>query len=451
MNRVLHRAIWLVLIVCLTGLGAAAQEPLTLRQAIELALKQNPEEAEAHALVDESRADVAQARTALLPQVNFTEDMSRGNDPVYVFGARLRQQQFTQADFAIDSLNRPDPIGNFSTRLSGGWQIFDSLRTERLIRGAALIENSAVSQAGAIDQKTVFVVVAAYQQVLYAEREIDTAQHDVQTAEALLESVNDHVKAGLAVESDRMSALVNLAACKQSLIAAEGDRELAWSELRQAMGTPDLAETRLAPIEEHDFPQGDLAQELKTAASTRKDLAAMRDADQAQGVTTSAARLNYGPHVNVYGNLENDASSFGGANGNNWVAGVEVSIDLLPLGKHAQLAHENAASARVNAQLEAYRQRVRIEVDQAHIQLETARQSMQTSHAAIDQATESLRIIRNRYTAGLATITDLLRAEDAERQSQTSYWRAVYRSTVAYAQLLFATGTLTPEAAEGLQ
>jgi len=451
MHRVQHWAKWLVLIGCLTGLGATAQEPLTLKQAIVLALKQNPEEAEAHATVDESRAGTAQARTALLPQIHFTEDMSRGDDPVYVFGARLRQQQFTQADFAIDSLNRPAPIGNFSTRLSGGWQVFDSLRTERLIRGAALIEKSAVSQAGAIDQKTVFGVVAAYQQVLYAEREIDTAKHDMQTAEALLESVDDHVKAGLAVESDRMSAQVNLAACKQSLIVAEGDRELAWAELRQAMGTPDLAETRLAPIAEHDFPQGDLQQELKTAASARKDLAAMGEADQAQGAATSAARLNYGPHVNVYGNLENDAASFGGANGNNWVAGVQVSIDLLPLGKRAELARENAASARDNAQLESYRQRVRVQVNQAHIQLETARQSMETAHAAIDQAAESLRIIRNRYQAGLATITDLLRAEDAERQSQTSYWRAVYANSVAYAQLLFATGTLTPEAAEDLQ
>ena len=449
MNRILCRAVWLVCIGCLAGLGAAAQAPLTLKQSIELALKQSPEEAEAHAEVDESRADVAQARTALLPQVGFTEDMSRGDDPIYVFGTRLRQQKFTQADFAIDSLNRPHPIGDFSTHITGVWQVFDSLRTERLIRGAALMQKGAVSQAGAIDQKTVFEVVAAYQQVLYAEREIDTAQHEVKTAEALLESVDDHVKAGLAVESDRMSAQVNLAACKQSLIEAEGHRELAWAQLRQAIGAPDLGETRLTPIEAHDFPQGDLQQELKTAASTRKDLAAAGEADQAQNAATSAARLNYGPHVNLYGNLGNDASS--GSNGNNWVAGVQISIDLLPLSKRAQLAHEKAATARVNAQLESYRQRVRVEVNQAHIQLDTARQSMETAHAAIDQATESLRIIRNRYEAGLATITDLLRAEDAARQAQTSYWRAVYGNTVAYAQLLFATGTLTPEAAEDLQ
>ena len=451
MNRALFRTTLLVFIGCMTALGAAAQSPLTLMQAIELALKQNPEEAEAHATVDESRADVAQARTALLPEINFTEDMSRGNDPVYVFGARLRQQQFTQADFSIDSLNRPTPVGNFSTRVSGGWQAFDSLRTERLIHGAALMQKSAVSQAAAIDQKIIFVVVAAYQQELYSEREIDTAQHEFDTAEALLQSVDDHVKAGLAVDSDRMSAQVNLAACKQTLIAAKGDRELAWVQLRQAIGAPDLAETPLTPIEAHTFPSGDLGQELKTASMTRKDLAAMGEADQAQNAATSAARLNYGPHVNVYGNLENDAASFGGANGSNWLAGVQIGIDLLPLGKRAQLAHEKAANMRVNAQLESYRQRVRLEVNQAHIQLETARQSMETAHAAIDQATESLRILKNRYEAGLATITDLLRAEDAERQSQTSYWRAVYGNTLAYAQLLFATGTLTPEAAEDLQ
>ena len=60
---------------------------------------------------------------------------------------------------------------------------------------------------------------------------------------------------------------------------------------------------------------------------------------------------------------------------------------------------------------------MRLQVSQAHIQRQTAKLSLETARAAIDQATESLRILKNRYGAGLATITDLLRAEDAERQS----------------------------------
>ena len=69
----------------------------------------------------------------------------------------------------------------------------------------------------------------------------------------------------------------------------------------------------------------------------------------------------------------------------------------------------------------------------------------------MSQSAESLRILKNRYGAGLATITDLLRAEDAERESQFNYWHAVYGNTMAYSELLYATGTMTPGAAEELQ
>jgi outer membrane protein TolC len=137
--------------------------------------------------------------------------------------------------------------------------------------------------------------------------------------------------------------------------------------------------------------------------------------------------------------------------GHNWVAGVQIGIDILPFSKRAQLAHETAAKARVDAQLNSYQQNIRLQVSQAHIQRQTAKQSLDTAKAAIDQATEGLRILKNRYSAGLATITDLLRAEDAGRQAQASYWRAVYGNAVAYAGLLFATGSLTPDAAEELQ
>lgn len=49
--------------------------------------------------------------------------------------------------------------------------------------------------------------------------------------------------------------------------------------------------------------------------------------------------------------------------------------------------------------------------------------------------------MRQRYAAGLATMTDLLRAEDAERQSRANYWQAIFRSALSYAQLQFAGGT----------
>ncbi len=433
------------------GLVATGQEPLTLRQAINKALGQSPQAEIARADQQVSKSAAAMARTQLLPQLNFTEDISRGNDPVYAFGTRLRQRQFTQDDFALNSLNFPQPIGNFSTRFSGSWTAFDSFKTQRKIRRADLAQKSASSSAKAVDQQIVFQVVEAYQAVLYAEREIDVAGHEQETAAALLASVEDHVKAGLAVESDRMAAQVNVAARKEELITAQGDLELAWARLREAMGTPDLKASELKPIEPHTFPQAALDDELVTAAKARPDLMAMGLAQSAQASALEAAKSDFGPRVSAYGNWEEDRTSFAGSGGNNWVAGVQISIDILPLGKRAQLAQEGAAKQRIDAQLTATQQHVRLEVSQAHIHRQTATLSLETAQVALDQSAESLRIVKNRYGAGLATITDLLRAEDAERQSQSSYWHAVFGNVMAYAELLYATGTLTPDAAEELQ
>jgi outer membrane protein len=214
MRLSLRNARWLVFALAVWSVGAIAQEPLTLRQAIEQALKQSPDAEMARAGSEEAKAGAALAHTQLLPQVAFTEDISRGNDPVYVFGTKLRQQRFTLADFDLNALNRPEPVGNFATRFSGSWMAFDSFRTQRMIHSADLMKDSAATSAKAVDQKIVFDVVQAYQGVLYAQRQVEVAQHELETAEALLSSVDDRVKAGLAVESDRMSAQMNEAATR---------------------------------------------------------------------------------------------------------------------------------------------------------------------------------------------------------------------------------------------
>ncbi len=447
----IYQTLGFTLLLCMVGLAAAAQEPLTLRQAIDQALGQNPAAAMANAGGQEGRSAATMARTQLLPHLNFTEDISRGDDPVYAFGTRLRQRQFTQDDFALNDLNRPQPIGNFATRFSGSWTAFDSFKTQREIRRADLFRASAGSSAKAVDQQIVLRVVEAYQSVLYAQREIDVAQHEQETAAALLNSVAEHVKAGLAVESDQMSAEVNVATRKEELIAAQGDLELAWAELREAMGAPELKASELKPIEPHTFAQLALDEEIATAAKARPDLIALAQTQSAQASAVGAARSEFGPSVSAYGNWEEDRGSLGSSGGNNWVAGVQISVDILPMGKRAQLAQESATKQRIDAQLSASQQHVRLEVSQAHIHRQTAELSLETARAAMDQSAESLRILKNRYGAGLATITDLLRAEDAERQSQSMYWKAVYGNTMAYAELLYATGTLTPDAAEDLQ
>ncbi len=95
-----------------------------------------------------------------------------------------------------------------------------------------------------------------------------------------------------------------------------------------------------------------------------------------------------------------------------------MNLDILPLGKRAHLEQARAAQQKAAAQEQSQEQQIRLAVSRAFTSHQTAERMVATARAAMDQSTESLRILRNRYDAGLATMTDLLRAEDAERQSQ---------------------------------
>jgi len=436
------------------GPGAGAQS-LTLRQAIDRALGQNPQVESAHADVQAAGAAAGMAKTALLPELGFVEDISRGDDPVYVFGVELRQQRFTQADFSLNSLNRPSPVGNFATRFTGQWRLFDGWATEDRMHAAQLGARSAEQMSGAVDQGIVLQVVEAYQAVLYAQRQIEITQHQEQTAEALLHDAQAHVKAGLAVDSDLLAAQVNLAERRQERIAAEGGQETAWAELETVMGAAGAeapgSRPALQPLEAKDFPDGVLADDIAAGLKARPDLQALRSAIDAQRSAASAAKADLLPQIGAYGNWEADRGTFAGSGGGNWVAGVQLSLDILPLAKRARLRQQQAMQQKAEAQEQSAALQIRLAVERAYTGHQTAQLMVATARAAVDQSTESLRILRNRYNAGLATMTDLLRAGDAQRQSQIDYWRAALGNTVSYAALLYATGRLTPDSAEALQ
>ncbi|HLJ78373.1 MAG TPA: TolC family protein, partial [Acidobacteriaceae bacterium] len=163
-------------------LTAFAQQPsLTLHEAIETALGQNPQAAVAEADARTAEAGVSLAHAALWPRLTATGDLSRGNDPVYAFGTKLRQQRFAATDFALNSLNRPTPIGNFATRLSGQWLLFNGFSTQRQIRAARLGSASAQSMSGAVREGLIYGVVQAYQAVLFAQRQVEVTQEEERT------------------------------------------------------------------------------------------------------------------------------------------------------------------------------------------------------------------------------------------------------------------------------
>lgn len=451
-NRVRRRVFGIIVAALLAAPLAAEQPTLTLQQAVAAALQNNPAEKLAAAGILAADVQFRLAHTPLLPQVYFSEGVTGGNDPVYAFGTKLRQQDFSSADFSLDRLNHPAPLPNFSTSINGRWTAFDSLQTRLQMRRALLLKKSVESSAGRTSQETIFRTVSAYESVLIASRELEVARHAAETAQALYELSRNRVNAGLAVDSDALSAQVNLAQRKQDEVQAEGARQTAWAELEAAVGISlPLGPEALEPLREHVFTPAALPEEIDQGLRNRAELASLAQQTSAQKTALQAARWAYGPQVNVFGSWQTDRHSFAGSGGEGWMGGAELRLDVLPIAKRLQVEQAQVALQSSQAGEAAAKNQVRVEVSRSYYQQQSATQMAEVARSSMTQATESLRILRNRYDAGLATITDVLRAEDAERQSQSAYWEAVYRNALSYASLRLATGTLNMDQVVNLQ
>jgi len=426
--------------------GAVAQEaqPLSLPDAVKMTLANNPLHRAALADTKGAAAGVREARAPLLPRITFAENFTGGNDPVFVFGAKLRQQVFTARDFEPNNLNRPTPMGNYASRFFGQWNLFDSTQSWKALDRAKYLNFAANEQLNRTDQELVYQTVQAYYGVLLAQKQVQVAEDAVKTVEAIQHDSRARVESGLAVDSDLLSAQVQASARQQELIERQNELALAQTRLALVMGAAaDNVYQPKEALEEHTFPSADISQLEKTALERRPDLKRSEWERSAQDKSVAMAKAAFGPRLNAFGSWEQDSHAVGWTGANNWLAGAELQFELFAGGsKRAALAREKAMQERAAAGYSSFQDAVRLEVRSAYYQFNAAQQQVKVARSVIAQADESLRINQNRYEGGLSTVTDLLQVEEAAHRAKTDYWQAVYRTYASYAGVELAAGTL---------
>jgi outer membrane protein TolC len=414
---------------------------------VAIALEKNPVRKAAMAERRVAKATVGHERSFLLPHVMFAEGFTRGDDQVFVFGSKLRQQQFTMADFALPALNSPGPINNWTTRLTTQWTLFDSGASWLNLGRAKKLEEASGQQVERNDQELIARVVNAYYGALLADRQVEVAESSLKATQSVLDLTSDKQKAGLVVDSDLLSAQVDSGERQQELIRARNNAALARAQLNNDLGVAfGTAYALPLKLNERALPAF-LLDELETSAiDKRPDLRRLRLEQEAQQKGVSAAKSQFGPRLNGFVSWEADQRRFASMGGNNVVGGVELQIDIFRGGaKAANVAMQKAYADRIAALRAAAENGVKLEVQKAYLDWDANRQQLDVARASVAQAKESLRISQDRYEAGLVTITELLRAEEAARRAETNYWQAVYRVQTGYVAVELAAGTLNPQ------
>ena len=419
---------------------AASQAPsttLTIDRAVQETLTRNGALRAARAGADQAAAEAQGAQSAWFPRVLVAESWQRGNQPVFVFSTLLSSRQFAAENFLIDALNNPAPIGSFKTTVVVEQLLFDGGRQRAAIQGAGLrrdMAGLAVDEAGA---DLALAATTAFGRILAAQAARGAAQAGLASSREDRTRAERRRDAGMATDADVLALAVHVADLEQRLIQAEGDAAVARAELNRFRGAPieDAYDAIEPPTLAPSGPAESLEALLAEADLARPELQRARAAESLAESGRRQARSALVPQVAAQAAVDVTGTSFNDR-ASAWIVGGEIRWTFSTGGAElARLRGAAAGESRAHAEVEDARARVQVEVVTALRRLEAARARQAVGLAAVSQARESERIIRNRFAAGLVGVGDVLRASSAVLD-------ATHQRTVAFVDAISSAALL---------
>lgn len=409
------------LLVAALGLAApaAAQSSLTLTEAISRARAQNPDAGSAAAAEREAAQRVTQARAAYWPKVDVTESWQRGNQPVFVFSSLLAQRQFTSADFALGALNRPDALSNFRSAVTIEQVLFDGT-TKASVAEAGIGHDMATARRTMVDHDLAASVTSAFGRVLVSTAARQSAAAAAETALADREVAGNRRDAGLVTDADVLQIDVYVSRTREQQIRAASDEAIARAQLNQLMGAPlgevfvlDRSLTAMA------IGTAEIGALEAEALKNRPDVMLAVLQERLARALQASARAAFLPVVAAHGGWELNGGVWS-SRASSWVVGAVARINVFRgFADKARLAEAREQSTRRALERKKAETAARLDVHIALARLDAARASDVVSRAAVEQARESHRIIRNRYEAGLTDVASLVRAAEGVVQAET--------------------------------
>jgi outer membrane protein len=414
----IRRATYVLVVTLGLAAPAVAQTPLTVTEAIARARAHNPDAGASAAAEREAVERLAQARAGYLPKVDVAESWQRGNQPVFVFSSLLAQRQFTAADFALNALNHPDAVDNFRSAVMIEQSLFDGA-TRASVAAAGIGRDMAATARTMVDHDLAANVTSAYGRVLVATAASQSATAAAETARADRALAGNRRDAGLVTDADVLQIDVYLSRTREQQIRAAADERIARAQLNQLMGESlgEVFALELYPATAIDA--ANLASLEEEAVKNRPDVKLAVLQEQLAGAAQTAARAAFLPQVAAQGGWEFNGGAWN-SRSSSWVVGAVARINVF----HGFADKARVAEAREQAARRALERMkadtvARLDVHMAVARLDAARASEAVGRAAMDQARESQRIIRDRYEAGLTDVASLLRAAEAVAQAET--------------------------------
>ena len=429
---------WMLLLLMTAGVFA---KELSLEKVIEDTLRNN---LEIKALRHEIKAyerEYMSARANLFPTLKLEETFTRTDIPAYVLFTKLNQERIIPADFAPSTLNDPDPVNNFETKLSVELPLWVGGKI-RAFKEAALYRKKAEERKlSRKEEEVLFKAYEAYLGASLASSAIEVARKNVEDAREHLRIARKLHSVGMALLSDVLRAEVFLKKAEEKLTEAQNRYKVALKAVG-LIANEDYESYSVPALKE--CPSVSLDELKEKALSSRSDLKAIEDflkvfresyrAHVADNLPQLAAFASY--------NLYDENTPFG-SDGSGYMFGLSLSwkFNTGLASIHRARSFKDRERALLKRR-ELLKKAILFGVEKAYSEYETALSSVISAETRLKTAKEVVRILNVRYENGLARMVDLLDAQTQLENARFDHVEALYRCNLSFGRALLEAGLI---------
>lgn len=431
----------MILAGCLSLSVAEAQVSLTLDQAIEIALSDNPTIKVANLEIERYDYVKKQTVASLYPKIDVSGQYSLA----------LRRQEMAEG-LSFGGKN------TFNATASLSLPLF----VPSVYRQMKLNETQmalAVEQARATRIDMVAAVRSAYYNVLLAEQSMKVLQEAIATTQRVVDNTKELYENGMAAEYDYITAQVQLSNLKPQVLQAQKGIDLTKLQLKMYLSIPE--ETEIIVIGSLDDFRDEVLlgtdYEVNVAENTTvKNLELQSELLDHQEKLIQTTRM---PTIAAFGQISyigQEHSDLGKLMGGGAAApteqskfwwqypiniGAQISIPIFAgFSKTNQLRAVRNQRAQLDIQREYAERGVVLQVQAAINNLLTARETMLSNELTVEQAQKAYDISYARYGAGAGTILELNSSQLTLTQAQLNYSQSIYDYLSAHAEYEKACG-----------
>jgi len=400
---------------------------LTVTQAEEIALKNNPTMTVARLNALASHQVVRENVSGLLPTANISLTGVDAKE-----GSRI----------GAGGLNNPIIYDRSAAGTTLSQLITDFGRTTNLVASSKLREKAEDQNQIATEQQVGIAVDQAFYGALQSSALLQVADETVTTRQIVVDRVQALTNAKLKSDLDLSFAKVDLAQAKLLQLEAQNNYSSSLAGLAAILGYPTLQNFELidqtAPA---TAPPADVDSLIQDAFQKRPDLSALRYDYEAAEKYHYAERDLSRPTITALGTIGSVPIQTGHLDPWYGAVGVNVNIPVF----NGFLFQARAQQAALEAQAADQRRRdlmnsISRDVRTAWLDLNRTYSRLDVTRQLLDQANLALNLAQTRYNLGLGTIVELTQAELQLTQAEISNTSAKYEYELATARLKYELG-----------